>query len=193
MCHNSRMRIFSPGNSLGRVAMHLAVTLCAMADIIQPAQAQSIGGWQIGSERLRDNQQQVASLTASNLLSGGNDGEYTPILKLSCIDGDTEHWKLELQLEEPLTSRGIITLWASYDGGNAVGQQWVVTGNKRSATLVSRSEVVRLSSAKRLKLQWNWGWSWLWLSDSANFELGDARTVVFTLAKNCAIPLPTGR
>lgn len=162
----------------------------AMLCLCTSAGAQSLGNWQFGTANLRDGTQQMASLTASTMLSGGTAGDYAPVLTLTCSEGDSEHWQLQFQLEEPLTSRGIITLWASYDGSDPVAQQWVVTGNKRTATLVNAQAVARLSRARSFKLQWNWGWSWLWLSDSAEFKLGDPHTVVFTLAKSCSIPLP---
>ena len=154
------------------------------------AVAQELGAWQFGSSSLRDTRQQFAALTATTLLSGGDKGDYAPVLTISCNEGDGQHWQQQLQLEEPLTSRGIITLWVSYDGSEPAAQQWVVTGNRRTATLVSSAAVARLARSRNLKLQWNWGWSWLWLTDSVEFQLGDPHTVVFALSKSCSLPEP---
>jgi hypothetical protein len=157
-----------------------------------PASAQLLpGAWQFGTVNQRDSRQYMASLRSANLLPGGVSGEgYAAIFSLACTEGDPQHWQQQLVLEEPLTSRGVISIGVKIDGRRGFGEQWVVTGEKRIATKVGAAEIARLAGAKRLKLSWNWGWSWLWLSDEATFELGDARTVIFTLAKSCSLPMP---
>lgn len=173
------------------ITARLAVSLGLIA-LAAPAGAQMLpGAWQYGTASQRDSRQYVASLRSSTLLPAGGDAEgYVPIFAVSCTEGDPQHWQLQLILEEPLTSRGMISMSVALDGRPAFDDQWVVTGNKRIATKVGAEHVARLAGARKLKLQWNWGWSWLWLSDEAVFDLADMRTVLFTLAKSCSVPVP---
>ncbi len=168
-------------------ALLLSFALGCMA----PALAQETAAWQFGTANQRDSRQHMATLSARNLLAGGGTiNDYAPLFSVSCVEGDRQHWQQQLILEEPLTSRGIITIWVRIDGDDVQEQQWVVTGNKRVATKVGVADLARLSRARRLELEWNWGWSWLWLSDKAVFELADMHTVLFELGKRCSVPTP---
>ena len=113
--------------------MALAALLTGLLWQAGSTAAQTIGNWQFGTQQFRDSRQQMASLPASTML-GGSTGDYAPVLTLSCVEGDNEHWQQQLELQEPLSSRGIITLWASFDGADPVAQPWVVTGSKRTVT-----------------------------------------------------------
>lgn len=100
---------------------------------------------------------------------------------------------MRLELEEPLTSRGMLTMSIKLDNASTFSSQWVVTGDRRTATKVGADDVAKLSGAHKMKMLWNWGWSWLWLSDEAEFNLADMRTVLFVLSKSCSVPLPAAR
>jgi hypothetical protein len=156
------------------------------------ASAQMLPGkWQYSSATQADGRVYFAFLPSNTLMSdGGEAGGYAPVLSVSCKAGDPQHWQLQFSLEDPLTSRGVLNVNITLDEVTTFDSQWVVTGDKRHARKVGVAEVSRLLGARKMKLQWNWGWSWLWLSDEAEFDLADLRTVVFTLAKSCSIPVP---
>lgn len=172
--------------------MRRTASLVLIAAMAAPGLAQSLpGAWQLGTVNQRDNRQHLASLRSTSLLSGTDEEQpYAPIFTVSCLEGDPQHWQQQIMLEEPLTSRGFITMNLKLDDQPWIEEQWVVTGDRRTATKVGSREIARLSQGGRLKLQWNWGWSWLWLSDEAVFDLADMRTVLFTLATSCAVPVP---
>ena len=100
-------------------------------------------------------------------------------------DRDPTKWSQWLKLEDSLSSRGQIELFATIDKKIPREEFWIVADSKRLLTRENIPDIAELRTAKTLKLSWNWGWSWLWLSDEASFELGDVEAVIFTLAKSC--------
>jgi hypothetical protein len=154
----------------------------------QVASAQEVAGWQFTETTLQGVIVHSAAITATRSRASGNE-EYPPVLSLSCTTGDPLHWKQQIQLEEPLTSRGLIYVDQQIDGRESE-EAWTVTGNKRVFTRFDTLFARAIASARRLTLSWNWGWSWLWISDEAEFDLSGARAAIYTLAKKCGIPEP---
>jgi hypothetical protein len=152
--------------------------------------AQELGAWELGESAVRGIQGYSAALRATRPITSGSAADYAPVYSISCTRGDAIHWKHQLQLEEALSSRGLINVTQQIDNADETDDSWTVTGNKRSFTRFDETMVRKLKSAKHLSLTWNWGWSWLWLSDEAHFDLTGVRSVIYTLAKKCEIPEP---
>lgn len=162
------------------------LTLCSAV----PAQAQDLGAWSLGQSQAANGAViHMASLTSSTLIASAA-ADYAALYTISCQTGEPMKWTQHLKLEDDLSSRGQVELIATIDRKLPREELWIVTKNKRLLTRENRPDIAELRTAKTLKLEWNWGWSWLWLSDEANFALGDAGAVIFTLAKSCGIEEP---
>jgi hypothetical protein len=157
---------------------------------IGSALAQSLGEWEITSSIVDGKKTHSASIHAMGLVASGSTADYTPVFSLSCTQDDSAHWKSQLQLEEALSSRGLISVSLSLDNGDARELEWTVTGNKRQFTRFDVPLVGELKRARSLSLAWNWGWTWLWIADEARFDLSGIQSVVYTLAKACGVPEP---
>jgi hypothetical protein len=154
------------------------------------AQAEGLGGWEFGESVLQGTHVYSAALKAAQPIASGGSADYPPIYSISCTEGDPIHWKHQVQLEEPISNRGLISIGQIIDGGEEQDEDWTVTGNKRAFTRFDVPLARQLRSASTLNLSWNWGWSWLWLSDEARFDLTGIRGVIYTLAKKCQIEEP---
>jgi hypothetical protein len=154
------------------------------------AQAQELGAWTFGQSKAENGAVIHSASLASSMLITSATVDYAALYTISCQSGEPMKWSQQLRLEDSLSSRGEIELFATVDNKPPREEFWIVTGGKRLLTRENRHDIAELRTAKTLKLEWNWGWSWLWLSDEAHFELGDAKAVIFTLAKNCGIEEP---
>jgi hypothetical protein len=152
--------------------------------------AQELGRWQFTDAVVDGQTVHVAAIRAANAVASGSAADYVPIYSLSCTVGDPVHWKHQLQLEEALSSRGLIAVSLKLDHGEARDLDWTVTGTKRQFTRFDVPLVSELKRARSLSLAWNWGWTWLWISDEATFDLSTVRSVIYTLAKACGVPEP---
>jgi hypothetical protein len=163
------------------------LTLCFSAS----AEAQELGAWTLGQSKAENGAViHMATVASSTLIVSANT-DYAALYSISCQTGEPTKWTQQLRLEDALTSRGEIELIATIDNKLPREEFWIVTDNKRLLTRENLPDIAELRTAKTLKFEWNWGWSWLWLSDEAHFELGDAETVIFTLAKSCGIEVPS--
>lgn len=157
---------------------------------LAPAAGEELGAWEFGESVVQGTPVHAAAIRAEQAISSGSSADYAPVYSLSCTEGDALHWKHQLQLEEALSSRGIISVGQTIDNGDEEDEAWTVTGNKRAFTRFDVPLIHQLKAARTLKLSWNWGWSWLWLSDEARFDLTGIRGVIYTLAKKCRIEEP---
>jgi hypothetical protein len=158
--------------------------------VCNTASAQGIGAWDFSEAVIQGAATHSAAIRATGVISSGSTADYAPVYSITCTAGDPLHWKQQLQLDEPITSRGLITLAVTVDRKDARDEQWTVTGNKRIVSRFDVPAIAEIKTAQSLKLEWNWGWSWLWLSDKAKFDLQGVRSVVYTLAKKCGIAEP---
>jgi hypothetical protein len=164
----------------------IALTLFAAAS----GEAQELGAWTLGQSHAANGAViHSASLSSSTLITSAAI-DYAAVYTISCQAGEPTKWTQQLRLEDALSSRGQIELIATIDKKLPREEFWIVSDNKRLLTRENLPDIAELRTAKTLKLEWNWGWSWLWLSDEAQFELGDAEAVIFTLAKSCGIEEP---
>jgi hypothetical protein len=157
---------------------------------IAPVQGNEIGGWEFGESVVQGARIHSAALLATQAIASGSSPDYPPVYSLSCTEGDPIHWKHQVQLQEALSSRGLISVSQSIDDGDEQDRGWTVTGNKRAFTRFDVPLAHDLAYARSLKLAWNWGWSWLWIGDEAHFDLTGIRSVTYTLAKKCGVPQP---
>lgn len=163
------------------------LTLCSAAS----AEAQELGAWNLGqSEAANGAIIHMATLASSTLITSAA-VDYAALYTISCQTREPAKWMQQLRLEDSLSSRGEIELIATIDRKLPREEFWIVSKSKRLLTRENLPDIAELRTAKTLKLEWNWGWSWLWLSDEAHFELGDAKAVIFTLAKSCGIEEPS--
>ena len=163
------------------------LTLCSAAS----AQAQELGVWTLGQSQAENGAIIHMATLASSTLIVSAATDYAALYSISCQTGEPLKWTQRLQLEDALTSRGEIELIATIDEKLPREEFWIVSKNKHLLTRENLPDIAELRTAKNLKLEWNWGWSWFWISDEAHFELGDAEAVIFTLAKNCGIEVPS--
>ena len=179
-----------PANTMkpnNRLHLLIALTLLSGAS----AEAQEMGAWTLGQSQAENGAViHTASLTSSTLITSAAI-DYAAIYTISCQTGEPTKWTQQIRLEDALSSRGQIELIATIDKKLPREEFWIVSDNKRLLTRENLPDIAELRTAKTLKLEWNWGWSWLWLSDEAHFELGDARAVIFILAKSCGIEEPS--
>jgi hypothetical protein len=162
------------------------LTLCSAAS----AKAQDLGAWSLGKSQAENGAVIHMATLASSTLIASAATDYAALYSITCQTGEPLKWIQQLRLEDALTSRGETELIATIDRKLPREEFWIVSKNKRVLTRENLPDIAELRTAKSLKLEWNWGWSWMWLSDEAQFELGDAEAVIFTLAKNCGIEEP---
>jgi hypothetical protein len=166
------------------------VFIMGIMAISRLAAAQDVGNWQFSDSVIRGASTYSAAIPAQAEISSGRAQDYAPVFSLTCTKGDPLHWKLQVQLEEALSSRGLLYVTQQLDQRDSRDEAWTVTGNKRVFTRFDPPFLRALKTATTLSLAWNWGWTWLWLSDEAKFDLSGVRGVIYTLAKKCEIAEP---
>lgn len=143
--------------------------------------------WRLGSG---PDGQVTASIFSLNTLSVGSSRviDYHPVLTIACHRGGTPRWSQSLQLRDPVSASGAISVSVRLDNGGEKAEQWTPGFQGRGFSRDGSEGIARLLQAKRLRLSWRYGF--LAGRGEAIFNLSGVKEAVAGLAGACGVEMP---